>query len=222
MNTLGKFTTQNMPHTETKERELIPTGVHTARCYALIDLGTQIVEWEGVEKRQRKVRLTWEIPGEKRVFNEDKGEQPMVISREYTWSFYDNANFRKMLESWVGLKESDIDDFDAGKLVGMPAQIMVMHQESKKGKTYANIASVMPLAKNQACDPQINESMFYHISQGFEDEPFSDLHEFLQNKIKESIEYKVHMGEGWAQGHNYQDPVPPFEGSVDSADDLPF
>ena len=48
------------------QRELIPAGTHIARCYSMIHIGT--VEWEylGEQKNTDKVRLTFELPFEKK------------------------------------------------------------------------------------------------------------------------------------------------------------
>jgi hypothetical protein len=36
---------------------------------------------------QRKIRFSFELPTELRVFSEEKGEQPIAIHKEYTLSF---------------------------------------------------------------------------------------------------------------------------------------
>ena len=42
----------------------VPAGLHLARCYRIIDIGTQRSEYDGVEKKQRKISLFWELHGE--------------------------------------------------------------------------------------------------------------------------------------------------------------
>ena len=42
----------------------VPTGMHLARCYRIIDLGTQKTEYEGNIDYKRKLKLVWEIHGE--------------------------------------------------------------------------------------------------------------------------------------------------------------
>ena len=39
-------------NTSSKEFKLPPAGLHLARLYRIIDLGTQKVEWQGVVKMQ--------------------------------------------------------------------------------------------------------------------------------------------------------------------------
>lgn len=71
----------------------VPAGNHIAICYRLIDLGTQLVEWKGAKKTQRKVLISWELPNELMTEGEYAG-QPFTIGRRYTWSMSDKANLR--------------------------------------------------------------------------------------------------------------------------------
>ena len=41
----------------------VPAGLHLARCYRIIDLGTQRSEYDGQENHQRKIMLGWELHG---------------------------------------------------------------------------------------------------------------------------------------------------------------
>ena len=65
------------------KREKVPSGTHIARCYEMIHIGTVTWEYLGEVKETDKVRITFELPGEMRQFNEEQ-MQPMVISKEYT------------------------------------------------------------------------------------------------------------------------------------------
>ena len=44
--------------------ERCPPGMHLARCYRIIDLGTQKTEYMGQMKYLRKIMLAWEIRSE--------------------------------------------------------------------------------------------------------------------------------------------------------------
>ena len=57
------------------ERELIEPGLYLAICYQMIQIGTIITTWEGVEKPTPKVRIGWELPDVRKVFKEENGEQ---------------------------------------------------------------------------------------------------------------------------------------------------
>ena len=83
---------------EGKEYKQIDEGVFPARCYSIIDLGTHSKEFKGVEKKKHLIRITWEFPTELAIFDEETGEQPFVLSKEYTLSLFDQSQLRKDLE----------------------------------------------------------------------------------------------------------------------------
>lgn len=174
-----------------KQFELAPDGTHIARCIQIVDLGTQKSEYLGQEKELHKVRITWELPTEKRVFKEENGEQPFLVSKEFTLSLGEKANLRKVLESWRGkaFDETELQGFDLLKLLGAPCMLQIIHKVSQSGNKYAEISSVMKLMKGTECPAQINPS----TSLSFEDwneEVFNGLNEWLRDKIKQSPEYK--------------------------------
>jgi hypothetical protein len=47
---------------QTSEFELTPAGTHIGRCYRVVDLGTQLVEFQGEHKKQHKIMISWELP----------------------------------------------------------------------------------------------------------------------------------------------------------------
>jgi len=56
--------------------EPVPAGTYIARCFSMVHIGTVMETFQGESKLQNKVRLTWELPLELKVFNEERGEQP--------------------------------------------------------------------------------------------------------------------------------------------------
>jgi len=66
----------------------VPAGMHLARCYRIIDLGTQSTEWQGQQKKSYKIMILWEVHGEDeqgKALVTDRNE-PMSISKNYTMS----------------------------------------------------------------------------------------------------------------------------------------
>ena len=63
-----------------KEFKLVPQGTHLARCYRIIDLGTQQTEWQGQEKFLRKIMVAWEIYGEDETGQPIKTDEGEPIS----------------------------------------------------------------------------------------------------------------------------------------------
>jgi hypothetical protein len=179
---------------DSKPRELVPSGNHIARCFSMVQIGTVLEETKFGKKKQSKVRITWELPLEKRVFDIEKGEQPMVISKEYTLSMYEKANLRKELEGWRGLafKEEDAKSFDITKLLGIPCMLSIIHgvQEST-GKSFAKINSIAGLPKGTQCPDQCNSNFEFNFQDKFDLQILESMPDFIKNKIKTSDEFKA-------------------------------
>ena len=208
---------------EAPARELTPAGNHIARCYSMIHIGTVEEEYMGDMKMMNKARITWELPMEVRVFKEENGEQPMVISKEYTLSLGDKANLRKDLDSWRGKAFTDDEamKFDITKLIGVPCMVNVIHKTSGKGKAYPFISAITPLPKGFNCPKQVNDSFVFDYEENYSDEKIAAFPDFIKDKIKSSVEYRKRNG-------TYVD-LPPSEHAVDAIpddngtdQDLPF
>jgi len=193
--------------------KLPPADTHIARCVSIIDLGTQEVVWQGKTKNQRKIRISWELPNEKEIFSEEKGEQPFLVSKDYTLSMADLATLRKDLESWRGkpFTEEECEVFDEQKLLGAPCMLTIIHN-AKGDKTYANIANVTRLLKGTTCPDQINPSISYNSESGDTD-VYKSLPEWLRVKIAKSPEFQA------ASGNHHS---PPAGAEDDDSDSIPF
>lgn len=174
-------------------RELIEAGMYVARCYQMLEIGTNEENFMGDTKRLCKVRIGWELPELQKVFKEENGLQPHVISKEYTLSMNEKANLRKDLESWRGKKWTDeeANDFDITKLIGAPCLLNITHKASKKDATvfYEEISSITPLMKGQVCPPAVNKPMILSYDD-WNEELFNSLPDFIKNKIISSEEYQ--------------------------------
>lgn len=171
---------------EARQKQLPPAGTHVARCYSVIDLGTQ----DGAFGSRHKVRITWELPEEKAVFKEEGGEQPFVLSKEYTLSLFEKANLRHDLEAWRGKEftPEELKGFDIFSLLGVPCMLTVVHKTTPAGKTFANVQGVGKLPKGVNCPPQINESVQFEITNG-RSLAFERMPRWLQEKIEAAEEW---------------------------------
>lgn len=178
------------------QRELIPSGNYVARCYQMIEIGTVTEVIMGKAKTLSKVRIGWELPEEKRVFNQEKGEQPLVISQEFTLSMNEKANLRKTLASWRGkdFTEEEAKCFDITKLLGVPCMLNIIHKPSKTdpSKIYEQISSISALPKSVKCPAQINTTLRLEYD-AFNREVFEALPDFIKDKMKTSSEYQAMM-----------------------------
>lgn len=176
--------------------ELVPSGNHIARCYSMIEIGTEESEFQGKKKKLYKVRVTWELPNEKKVFDPAKGEQPFTISKDYTLSMFDQANLRQDLESWrgKGFTEDEAKAFDITKLIGVPCMLNVIHKTSQKGGQYSAIASVTPIPKGLPAPLQINPSFVFSYDQ-WDDKKFAGLSEWVRGRIEKTPEFQARLGQ---------------------------
>lgn len=165
-----------------------PEGTHPARCYRVIDLGTQQTEFKGTPKRQHKLLLSWELPTERM----DDG-RPFTIHQRYTFSSSEKSHFRNHLESWRGKKfeESDFGPggFDVSKLVGVPCLVTVVHDKNGDS-TYANVKGIVRLPKGLEVPPPENETVLLILDKDeFQQSVFDKLPDSLKETIRKSPEY---------------------------------
>lgn len=174
--------------------EPIPAGTYAARCYQMIHIGTVEETILGTTKKLNKVRITWELPTELKVFKEENGEQPHVISKEFTLSMNEKSTLRKFLEGWRGkaFTEKEAEAFDITVLLGKPCMLSVIHKDSKTGNTYAEISSVTSVPKGMTVPDQINPSKELNYDK-FDHDFFETLPDFIKDKMVQSDEYKFMM-----------------------------
>lgn len=175
------------------QRELIPAGNYIARCYQMLQIGTVEEMIKGEMKTLNKVRIGWELPTELKVFSPEKGEQPFVISKEFTLSMNEKSNLRKVLASWRGkdFTEEEAKSFDITKLLSVPCMLNVIHKPSKTdpSKIYEEIGSVSPMPKGVKCPDQINQTMVLEY-ESFDWQLFNSLPDFIKLKVQSSAEFK--------------------------------
>lgn len=171
-------------------REPIQAGNYMARCYKMIEIGTVTEVVMGVSKTLHKVRIGWELPTETKVFDQSKGEQPLVIDQEYTLSMHEKANLRKMLESWRGkaFTEKEAECFDITNLLGKPCFLNIIHKQSKSGNIYEQISSVTAVPKTITVPPQVTKT-FVLSYDSFDEALFNSLPDFIKQKMQTSSEY---------------------------------
>ena len=202
----------------------VPAGLHLARCYRIIDLGTQRSEYEGVEKHQRKIMLGWELHGKDDEGDElvtDRGD-PLAIFKNYTLSWNDKANLRIDLQNWRNkpFTEEEMRRFDIQTILGAWCMLTVIQRPGKNGKLYANVKAVSPVPsviKSAGLPPAINVNQVFRLA-----DPDLELYETfgkgLKAMIEASPEWQAYQGKKGAQK-----PVKaPSSGFDDMDDDLPF
>lgn len=181
------------PTTGNKDFKKVPVGLHIARCYRMIDLGTQISTGQFAGKAQRKLHVEWEVFGEGPDFTTEVNgvEMPLTIGKNYTASMHEKAALRKELEAWRGkaFTDDEASQFDVSKLVGAYCMLNVVHAEHN-GKTYSNISTITPIpAALKNAKPAGVHSPQVFIASEPDMKVFEALPKYLQTKIELSPEF---------------------------------
>lgn len=187
-----------------------PEGTHTARCYMVVDLGTQVTEWKGKPKSSRKLLLAFELPEETMVFDEKEGPRPFSVYGRFTASLHEKGVLRPLLESWRGraFTPEELAGFDVKCLVGIPAMLSIVHKDG-----YANISSISKLPKGMQCPPAINHAVYFSLDEGeYDAEVFARLSDKLKETISRSPEWSK------AAGVEYSEP----KDDEDDSEQIPF
>ena len=176
-----------------KDFVIHPAGVTAARCTRIIDLGTVDGEWKGKAKKTHKIVFGFESAV---LMDDDQGEwagKPFLITTSYTASLSDKANLRKDLESWRGRKftQPELDGFDMKNVLGKACMVNMVHSDpTADGKTYSNIASIMPLPAGLVMPPASNGLIFFTLGD-FDQSIYDSLSDYYKDKIALSDEYKA-------------------------------
>lgn len=169
--------------------ELPPAGTHHARCYRVVDLGTQQQIWDTGPERKHQIQISWELLSE---MMEDG--RPFTVHQWYTFSTFERAKLRQHLESWRGKAFQDSDfgpgGFDIAKLLGVPCLLSVIHSTNKKGNTRANVGGVMKPPKDTEFPALHNSTAILWLSKDeFDQAVFDGLSDWLKDTIRKSPEY---------------------------------
>lgn len=142
----------------------IPEDVYQGICYAIYDIGTQFSEKFG--KTSHQCIIIWEIPSVRIEMEKDgaKIDLPRVVSKKYSVSLGEKSHLRRDLQSWRGkaFSADDLAGFDISRLAGANCMIQIVHK-TESGKTYSNIASILPLYKGIPPKKPENPVIVYEV-----------------------------------------------------------
>ena len=201
----------------------VPTGLHLARCYRIIDLGTQESEYMGVKKMLQKVMLQFEVHSEDESGNPTvtaKGE-PLSISKNFTLSLGDKATLRNDLKTWRGrdFTSDELRGFELKNVLGVWCTLSIIKAMGRDGtKEYTNISGIMPVSPQQrkaGLPNGFNEPKLYSIDE-HDQALFETFSDNLRAKIMASPEYKMKTG-----NTSFAAPASQVAANIDD-DDIPF
>jgi len=180
----------------------VPAGMHLARCFRIVDLGTQKTTYMGKDKLNRKILIQFEIHSEDADGNPlltDKGE-PLSISKRYTLSLNEMARLSIDLESWRGaaFTNSERKGFHLERLLGVWAMLNVTKAIGNDGKEYTNIETINPVPqqiKKTGLPKEHNDVMIFSI----DNSPPADF-----ERLSEGIKKTIQSSPEWQRKGNAQ------------------
>ena len=167
-----------------KERTpLLDPGVYPAVCSMVIDLGVQYNAT--YNKSAPQVRLVWEIAGE--IVKIDGKDLPRQIFKDFTVSFDDRSNLRKMLQSWRGrpFTPEELQRFDLPNLLGACCLLQLIHKTSERGNAYAAVENIMALPKGTA-KPKASRTVIFDLDDKDTYGVFETLPRYTQELIEKA------------------------------------
>jgi hypothetical protein len=183
-----------------------PLGTHVARCYRIVDLGTQHGEYQGKPNKRNTIILGWELPDE--IIETDEGPKPIIVSKFYTNSLSEKANLRHDLEAWRGraFSRDELARFDLESILGKACMVTIVNGEGERPK----VSAVSGIPKSVNPPPQFNPSFSFWLDE-FSQEKFDTLSDKIQEMIRQSDEYdEIVNGPKEAVDEEYSDDEIPF------------
>lgn len=183
--------------------ERCPVGAHLARCYRIVDLGTQKSEYKGQVKYLHKVMFCWEIYGQS-----DDGQpiqmsdgRPYSIFKNYTLSWSEKANLRLDLQSWRGkpFTQDELHRFDLKNVLGAWCMLNVIERQGQNGSMYSNVDGITPvpaIVKKNGIPEGINKLELFNLS-----DPDMEMFETFSDKLKEKIKSSPEWQKRFASVH---------------------
>jgi hypothetical protein len=203
--------------------ERCPPGMHLARCYRIIDVGTQKSEYMGEVKYLHKIMLGWEIHG-----SDENGKalkmmdgRPFAIFKNYTLAWSDKANLRIDLQAWRGkaFTQEEMRKFDLQNILGAWCMLNIIERQGQNGITYSNVSSVTPVPsviKQSGLPEPINKNEMFNLQKP-DMAIFETFSETLKTKITSSPEWEKLQGK-----ISTPDATVPPSSQLDPDEDIPF
>jgi hypothetical protein len=202
----------------------VAPGMHLARCYRIVDLGTQKSDFQGKISHLQKVMIQFEVHGEDEKGNPlvtAKGE-PMSISKNFTLSLAEKATLRKDLVTWRGQEftPDQLRGFELKNVLGHWCMITAAKSIGGNGKEYTNIVSINPVPsaiKRAGLPEGFNKLAMFVI-----EEPDMELFETFGNGLKEKIQGSPEWRARNGDQPSPSKAAPAGSGFDDMEDDIPF
>ena len=113
-----------------------PEGIHPAVCVDVMDLGLVETDFQGVKKLVNKVKMVFETE----MKTTDGSDS--TVAKSFTASLHPKSNLSGFLSKWRGRPVAPGESIQLEKLIGACCTLVISHQKSLSGKTYASIDAV--------------------------------------------------------------------------------
>ena len=192
----------------------VPSGVHFARCFRIVDLGTQVSEMFG---EKRKVVFSFELvnlplPGSEEGLN-------MSVNKFYGLTLHKRSTLCKDLQAWRGkaFTTEELKGFDIAKVLGAPCQVSIIMDETGRDR----LDAIMAVPKGSTIALCKNPLVEYSIEQG-KDTTYLALPEWVRSICDKCCEWKP----GWKEEKQVAAKVAEVEAEAAAAavddSDIPF
>lgn len=154
----------------------VPQGIHNAVCIGVIFVGSHR---NAITSHQRVV-LLWEV---------HLPNKTATMSREYTFSYFEESNLLKHLESWRGgpFTKSDLCKFTLRNVLGIPCRLEIQKVKSTGAKYVENVHRFPKHEEKPVSDA---EYIYFDINDKNTYSDYEKVPHYIIARIKQSPEYK--------------------------------
>jgi hypothetical protein len=160
-------------------------GVHVARLKEILDWGTQVDSY--APDGRAKVEFVFELPESMHTFHEDKGPQPLIVTRKFGNTLGRGSAMKASIEAMLGHKIEK--DFELDSLLD---ELCNLNLSIEQDGEYENVViqSLMPLTKDQSKKkyPSYSDTKLLDLD-AFDQDVYDSLPEWKQKEIAKSPEY---------------------------------
>ncbi len=140
---------------------LLPAGRYPAFLFAVIDLGTHLLDYGSVRREVRQTLLCWQTG----VVRPDGS--PHVVNQTYTMAYYPGSRLMTLIDQWRGPGYFPTREVKLETLIGAVAMLLIEYAVSGAGNRFANLVGVQPLLRTEGPPPEPKfEPFHYRIRDG--------------------------------------------------------
>jgi hypothetical protein len=193
---------------------LIEAGTYLGICYGIIHVGNSPDTYNGETYMKNRLRLLFEIPSETHVFDEERGAEPRVMSKEFTFVISDNSHLKKDLQSWRGkpFTPEELKGFNIFNVIGAPCMLSISVKTSKKSNREYNLINGISKVMKGLDVPNLHQELLmchydykqpeFHFSAVWDKLP-----KYIRAEIKKTEEYAAAVEVARSESGHYTEQI---------------